>query len=301
MTAPAGSFEDSLPSLKHQRSRSFIKREGSETPLTSIPTVSRPGILNTKRFSQREVDLSIPKARVDKLMQKKKVDEELKTAISTLKRPNRGLAVKDLVDNAERRTLASGPGSRKAKKPVRNPFAPGVQVMATPRGNRNMDALPPMRVPFGASLQAYEPGIIPPSSPARIPSSTSKAAFILKSSPPIPASKRPAAQKRLFECFDTPTKQPLGNALGNSLKSAVPDSAGSRVPETGKRVVELSIEDTPTKKRPRLMSVKTAPAAMPSTLATDLVGKSTSIVEEEDGKEGDIYAALGWDDEVDAL
>lgn len=58
----------------------------------------------SKSFGQREVDLSaITKYHEAKARQKDNVERELKDAIATLKKPNRGLAVKDLAGEAEAR------------------------------------------------------------------------------------------------------------------------------------------------------------------------------------------------------
>jgi len=90
-------------------SSTVMKRETSEAPsLSSIPVATnRGGLLNSKRFAQREVDMSSllpemnPKAR-----QKAIVAAELKDAISALKRPNRELAGKSIVETAEQRSSA---------------------------------------------------------------------------------------------------------------------------------------------------------------------------------------------------
>ncbi|KAI9722279.1 MAG: hypothetical protein M1812_001751 [Candelaria pacifica] len=131
------------------------KREESEKPLSAVASKNpqlRPdthgAALRAKRFTQREVDLSAVSNTNEAKLKKKKasIEEELKNAITALKRPNRGLAGRDLVDSAERRASAKIMGAKKAKAfPVRNPFAPGVQVTATPKGRRkkNMVGVPP--------------------------------------------------------------------------------------------------------------------------------------------------------------
>ena len=98
-----------------------LKREASEAPsLSSIPAAdslsleaNRGGMLNLKRFSRREVDLNslAPEANSEAKKQAN-IDAELKDAISALKRPNRELAGKVLVETAEKRsTSASHPRS----------------------------------------------------------------------------------------------------------------------------------------------------------------------------------------------
>jgi len=90
-----------------------FKREASETPsLSNIPLAesqslhaNRGGVLNSKRFSQREVDLSsIAPETSAKARKQANIDAELKQAILALKKPNRELAGKSLVETAEKRS-----------------------------------------------------------------------------------------------------------------------------------------------------------------------------------------------------
>lgn len=99
-----------------------LKREASETPsLRSIPfadaqpvQASRGGVLNSKRFSRREVDMSslVPKV-ASKRNTQVNIEAELREAISALKKPNRELAGRALAETAEKRsTLAPHARSR---------------------------------------------------------------------------------------------------------------------------------------------------------------------------------------------
>ena len=97
-----------------------LKREASEAPsLGSIPfadsklvQANRGGVLSSKQFSRREVDMSslAPKVGV-KRMSQVNIEAELKEAISALKKPNRELAGKVLAEIAEKRS-ASAPHAR---------------------------------------------------------------------------------------------------------------------------------------------------------------------------------------------
>ena len=61
-----------------------------------------------KRYSQREVDLhAASQATEAKLKKKAKIDHELQSAIAALKKPNARMAVKDLVEDAEKRVAGS--------------------------------------------------------------------------------------------------------------------------------------------------------------------------------------------------
>jgi DNA replication regulator SLD3 len=94
------------------------KREASEAPsLSSIPAAdsqtleaNRGGLLKTKRFFQREIDLSslAPEAGGNTKAKKQAIIEaELKEAISALKKPNRELAGKSLAETAEKRSASA--------------------------------------------------------------------------------------------------------------------------------------------------------------------------------------------------
>jgi DNA replication regulator SLD3 len=92
-----------------------LKREVSEAPsLSSIPTAelqaveaNRGGLLNSKRFSQREIDLSAMAPKTNTKAEKQAVVEaELKEAISALKKPNRELAGRSIVEMAEKRSAS---------------------------------------------------------------------------------------------------------------------------------------------------------------------------------------------------
>jgi DNA replication regulator SLD3 len=93
-----------------------LKREGSEAlSLSSFPTAesqllqaNRGGVLNSKRFAQREVDMSrlAPDSKA-KAKKQANIEAELKEAISALKRPNRELAGKTMVETAEKRSASA--------------------------------------------------------------------------------------------------------------------------------------------------------------------------------------------------
>lgn len=92
-----------------------LKREGSEAPsLSSIMSAesqpifaaNRGGVLNSKRFAQREVDLSsLAPDPNTKARKQAKIESELKEAIAALKKPNRELAGKSFAETAEQRAV----------------------------------------------------------------------------------------------------------------------------------------------------------------------------------------------------
>ena len=82
-----------------------VKREVSDTSSSSIP-LNR--VAMHKRYSQREVDLNATSQAAEaKLKKKARVEQELHDAITALKKPNPRMAVKELIEDAERRATAS--------------------------------------------------------------------------------------------------------------------------------------------------------------------------------------------------
>lgn len=170
-----------------------LKRERSETPLlSSIPSaelqsmlVSRGGVLKSKKFSQREVDLSSLATVNDTKLKKASIEAELKDAITALKRPNRQLAGQLQVE-AERRVASASMHSRsrpnllqicvlvlictESKKPVRNPSFQGVEILSTPKGNRRKDMTVGKHPIVGLNVeQGHDLDVIPASSIPRMP------------------------------------------------------------------------------------------------------------------------------------
>jgi hypothetical protein len=125
-----------------------LKREISEVSLLDVPQARpyrRDSSAQLKHLKQRQIDLTaITAATEAKLKHKAKIEEELKEAISTLKKPNRGMAVRDYVDAAEQRSLGSASMRKKTAGPVRK-ILQNVQVTATPRHNKSRNVLFPSK------------------------------------------------------------------------------------------------------------------------------------------------------------
>ncbi|KXX77029.1 hypothetical protein MMYC01_206115 [Madurella mycetomatis] len=139
-----------------------LKREASEPLLMgllqrkeSAPTQERPASIFSRSLGSAGGQQN-PRAK-----KKAEVEAELKDAISALKKPNRSLAAKELVEAAEKR--ASAGQLKKLKKPNRGP---AIQVKATPANNRFKDAL-------ATETSRPQPELdLPPSSASVVPSST---------------------------------------------------------------------------------------------------------------------------------
>lgn len=84
-----------------------LKREVSDTSLSTIP-LNRVALQKSQRYSQREVDLkAVSQSTEAKLKKKAAVERELKGAIAALKKPNPRMAVRELVEAAEKRAAGS--------------------------------------------------------------------------------------------------------------------------------------------------------------------------------------------------
>ena len=93
-----------------------LKREVSDTSLSTIP-LNRVALQKSQRYSQREVDLrAVSQSTEAKLKKKAAVERELQGAIAALKKPNPRMAVKELVEAAEKR--AAGSNSRSKQQSI---------------------------------------------------------------------------------------------------------------------------------------------------------------------------------------
>ncbi|TVY85370.1 hypothetical protein LSUE1_G000294 [Lachnellula suecica] len=306
-----------------------LKREISEAPsLSGIPfaesqplAANRGGVFNSKRFSRREVDLGSlvpdPNAKAKK---NASIDAALKEAISVLKRPNRELAGKELVETAEKRSLSASQ-SRKSKKPIRNPLFQGVQITATPRANRLTDMFTKSQPPvFPGYGEQPDLNPVPSSSFSTVPQSVSRPSWeSLKSSDPSMLSVQATPTRRAVsnstrstggflsfsqaEQASFPPSSPLHMRRSSAqLFAAVPDSA-IKCPSASQ-----GIQETPIKKRydvkvqvphshPQLVS-----EGNKENIEVRLAAVAEDVVKiRSTGQEESIYKSLGWDDDIDEL
>ncbi|EKD15846.1 uncharacterized protein L3040_003297 [Drepanopeziza brunnea f. sp. 'multigermtubi'] len=286
-----------------------MKRETSETPsISSTPAMephsleaSRGGVSNSKRFSRPDIDpSSLLPEKNSKAKKKALVDEQLKEAISALKKPNRELAGQALAEIAEQRTVISN--SRKSKKPIRNPPLQSVQISATPKTNRHKDMFPESQQ---SSLERMvgEVSVVPVSSAPRIPQSSSRSAqgaFPSVQATPsrkvVPALPRPGKD---MDSGGVPSSPLHFRRSSSQLFTAVPDSAYKDL----NAVVSCGLNETPIKKRPvssnehshlGLAGIDSEKENNQSTMRRVISNECKEAL----GKDTDdsIYKALGWDD-----
>lgn len=280
-------------------------------------SISNASISKSRRYSQREVDLgSTSHAKEARLKKKACVEQELKGAIAALKRPNPRIAVKELVEAAEKRAAAANWRSKCAfiyygmillnmraepKNPLRNPSIQGVQVMATPRGKKGRDV-------FGGLSSLPYPYM-------EAPPETEEVHEI--ASTPMTRGKRPEAchLNVLPTIEQTPCRGPSKIIRPLSLKlqneSGPPPVAVLREEYPFKLTTTL-ISDTgnhgtPSKASPCIQGWGSSKQGIQDTPVKGLkaaqvaaLGTSTSSFV---GNENDecIYKSLGWDDDADEL
>lgn len=319
-----------------------LKREASEAPsLSGIPAAesqslkaSRPGVLASKRFSQREVDLSsLAPEGSSKASKQANIDAELKDAIAAVKKPNRELAGKDIVETAEKRT-ASASHSRsefnpqchiilnlsplESKKPVRNPFFQGVQISATPRMNRQKDIFSQAQHPSLSEMaEEVEMAAIPPSSLPRIPQSSARPSRERHSRNPLLSAVHATPTRKAMPQTSQPSRTSLGvppvdyggympssplqpRRSSGQLFASIPDSAlkmGSRPTMNG------GIEETPVKRRAEAPQGGHCTAPTSGSDKENGQGRKTASInrvgQHVASSQEDIYKSLGWDDADD--
>lgn len=193
-------------------------RERSSTPRLSFNaarekrSLSRASSINyAKDLSQREMDFGvIAKFNEAKSRKKVSVEQELQDAIATLKKPNRGLAVKEFADASDSRKLPVFGRSRGNEHAInRNinllivpgtnnnsrPSLAGPQIKATPkRLNKTKDMVSTTPARAGEEESDMPEQIVTSSCPC-IPSSTMR-----------PQSIMDSASRRSNPVFETPSK-----------------------------------------------------------------------------------------------
>lgn len=142
--------------LAHMRSASAttipgLKKEASDSLLSMIPKRGEREMTSlkprTNSLFSRSSSTSSIMTEDQKARKKALVEAELQEAISALKRPNRALAGKEIVQEVEQRRASTSLSQlKKARKPVhRIPGAgsayPAVHIKATPANNRFKDVI----------------------------------------------------------------------------------------------------------------------------------------------------------------
>ncbi|KAF9741026.1 hypothetical protein PMIN06_006610 [Paraphaeosphaeria minitans] len=234
-----------------------IKREKGEVPLSAIPFQRSPSNAvrqtssHLKLLKGREMDLNTTsKAAAARAQQRKRVEEDLKEAITALTKPNRGLAAGSYADDIEKRglgSLASATRSRKPANPVRK-IQKDVQVTATPSARRRTkDMMQQTPMHHGNPFVRPRPSDTHPQSDFCIPSSAAR---------PPPSSVVPATVQRSATAR---TSAPQGVAETPSKRQATRKPFSIPAP-TGRKVIT-----TPSKARTVRLTLDSPPQAVDGT------------------------------------
>ncbi|KAK9654548.1 hypothetical protein V6Z96_002754 [Aspergillus fumigatus] len=312
-------------------SQAGAKRESMEPLLPVLSVSARGGIQKPKRVENREVDLNAVARqheaklrKVQMLMEQKK---ELDAAINALRKPNRELVAKDIVEDAVKR--ASGGSSRKPKNPVRNPFGQGVQVMATPKGSRKKDAVMGLAPPFknivrsspsksGSSPFASEPQVVPASTlrPRFISNTLASESMAAPGSVlgdmgaiQETPSRRPAQSLGLMDTATDDKSPGVAKNLFRVPRRPIPKSADVApstpiAPRSADQAIGLkssTVSETPPK--PDTAVRESIPGASPAAVLTTPVKSSARLTVPVVSAvpvtpEKSIYEQLGWDDDL---
>ncbi|KAF2632047.1 hypothetical protein BU25DRAFT_406562 [Macroventuria anomochaeta] len=291
-----------------------VKRETSEAPLSAIPfqrspSRARQSMSQLRHLQGREMDLTTTSAAVAaKLKHKARVEDDLKEAIATLKKPNRDLAAGSYMAEIEKRGLGSANRSRKPANPVRK-VVKDVQVTATPRvGRRTKNVIEQTPVhyyqdPFVRSTATA----VAPLSDFCIPSSG-----VCQPSSVVPGTiQRSATARELAQpgVAETPSKAPTTKLFTSGAARrtifVTPVKSSTRLFEADLHPTS-NIFETPVK------AVGSSPHTdtnmMPPVIAATPI-KAMFLSEEtapiafatpaKQAEEPSIYDALGWNDDDD--
>jgi DNA replication regulator SLD3 len=320
-TASQGRPPSRPPSLGRSNtvpSQLEVNRESIEPLLPVLSVSARGGIQKPKRAENREVDLNAVarqhEAKLKKVQMLMEQKKELDAAINALRKPNRELVAKDIAEDAVKRT--SGGSSRKPKNPVRNPFGQGVQVMATPKGNRQKDAVTGLPPPFKNIVRSSASKIVSSpfaSEPQVVPASTLRPSFSNTSTSGGRVGDMGAIQ-------ETPSRRPaqsldaspsVAKNLFRVPRRPIPrstDVAPSTpiAPRSDDHVIGIKssmVMETPPRPVPIVQESMFAPLASPAAVLTTPVKSSARLAVPVFSAvpvtpEKSIYEQLGWDDDL---
>ncbi|KAG9795138.1 hypothetical protein KCU75_g1454, partial [Aureobasidium melanogenum] len=322
-----------------------VKSETPEVSLFSIPIrrdsqssmARKSDVLEKHRLRQREVDFgAIAAANEAKARKKQEVEQKLKDAISTLKRPSRAAVSGEFVDAVEqRKRMAEG----RARPPLHKRKSSSIaQVSATPKNGHKNSAI--AATPHHIPAPSFVRPSLPSSGPSLIPSSNTKQKSLsFAHFPPvhevsddedaIPATdNRPRHRDALAE---TPSKPRVGFAslpgastdedvedyrqIGQDRGDSSPLRESPTLLKTPSKPQRPKFSITPSKPTPPLLlgkakaSQSVAGTQLKTTMALvskDMLrGSSLSTGQQRADEAGskdepdNIYAALGWDDDLD--
>jgi DNA replication regulator SLD3 len=295
-----------------------LKRETTEPPQRPE---SRGGLQKSRSFANREIDL-VGDARTQEVKQKKLVNlakqkQEIDAAINALRKPNRGLAAKEIADEMERHRVPA------VSLTKRNGI--GIQINATPKKSKHNTAGQGFSFQSGSSARRPLPEL--PDNELSVPSSTIRPSTADQANNQLHISNVKRAV--ITAVSDTPVREPSkrSDSLGLTnrsesfepfrIKSDYTDKAHSNAapliqatPSTNRLRSDMltSIQNTPLRMKKSQRPVLFTPVRKADVMIDDVFKDAPEIPEEAGkamarvmggGSEMSIYDSLGWNDDFD--
>jgi len=298
-----------------------LKREATEPPQRPE---SRGGLQKSRSFANREIDL-VGDARTQEVKQKKlanlaKQKQEIDAAINALRKPNRGLAAKEIADEMERHRV---PGVSLTK---RNGI--GIQINATPKKSKHNTAR--QGFSFQSSSSAGKPLPEPPVNELSVPSSAIRPSTADQANNRLHISNVKRAV--ITAVNDTPVREPSkrSDPLGLTKRSEsfelfdagrIESDHTDRVYSNAAPLIQAtpsanrlrsdmltSIQNTPLRMKKSQRPVLFTPMSKADVMIDDVFKDAPEIPEEAGkamarvmggGSEMSIYDSLGWNDDFD--
>lgn len=316
-----------------------IKREASEPlGLDRIPRADK----SLQERSRNVLSRNVSSIDLAELKAKKKAEEakQIEEAISSIRKPNRSLLGRSIIEDAEKRAVSSSsPHPKEQRKPVRNAAAAAanrVQVKATPANYRFKDAVSGDSRSYG-SFNALPPRTeldMIPSSSSVIPNTAPRKTFrddlrddlaeFHIASTPAAARRGAAHAARPAPIYENciPESSPImarRTAPPPRDYLTVPGAAGDLAPSSP---VLPRIFETPVKRRatalpptfddgnitstppaPRSKIIFATPAKKASTPPTSapVVAAPEPVEDNYNAASGNLYQQMGWEDDFGAL
>ncbi|CAK3994969.1 Hypothetical predicted protein [Lecanosticta acicola] len=308
----------------------LIKREASETPsIDSIPVAAsraaqrrtqqvdparprpRGSLLHQISFGRREVDLSaMSQASEAKLRKKAEVEQKVRDAITTLRKPNRDRAVEDIAKNADesfaKAISKSRANSGQTKKPMEksniaiNTTPKAIKATPVPRRRTQQES--------GHSRDSADTSVVPASSvklfaqPGDLPSSS----FAIPQTGHRPRHTHGIEEtpSRGFAKFMPSALARPPGTLGTLLESPTATRTTAANGDVPAKLPKMpSLTGTPAEKSKSKGRTWSSVRKMPTIQASPERPTNTThddsgiVLDDDQPDEQSIYDALGWNDD----
>ena len=338
-------FQPLKPRLSRSATVPTIANRKRENSQPAMPAANREPSWKSKAFSRREVDLTTSTSVGDKFTKKSNVEAALKEAISTLKAPNRVMAVKEILQSVDRFAKGASVSKRKgfllqfnrhadipfldSRKPLKVLSDQSVQVMATPKRQRNTNALSdiPMHLENASSDTTRRPAIKEHQSNMYIPASADKPYVLTVPESSPPSFNNGIEEHRQYRGHDT-ARIASNKYLSNIASTPLATKGATDRPRTAGCIESLNqimsplpfglsnlqqgddkyVEETPSKRRMSCGSLTHSSNAFSlgvsrsrpcETGMITVAPHSSTMLSSPPFVESSIYDKLGWDNDDD--